>query len=63
MGIVSLLGDIAYEGARSVTGPYLYLLGASAFVVSLIGGLENLLDMRFVYSLVLLQIKQKRIGF
>ncbi|RZN41111.1 MAG: MFS transporter [Methanophagales archaeon ANME-1-THS] len=39
MGIVSLLGDIVYEGARGVTGPYLAILGASAAIVGLIGGL------------------------
>ena len=39
MGIVSLLGDVVYEGARGVTGPYLALLGASATMVGLIGGL------------------------
>ncbi len=32
-GIVSLFGDIIYEGARSVSGPYLYLLGAVPLVV------------------------------
>jgi len=39
MGLVSLFGDIVYEGARGVTGPYLALLGASAFAVGLVGGL------------------------
>lgn len=39
MGIVSLFSDMTYEGARSLTGPYLGLLGASAFVVGLISGL------------------------
>jgi len=39
LGLVSLLGDIAYEGARSVTGPYLAVLGASAVVVGLATGL------------------------
>ena len=39
MGIVSLLGDIAYQGARSVTGPYLAVLGASAGVVGLVSGM------------------------
>lgn len=39
MGTVSLLGDVVYEGARGVTGPYLALLGASATMVGLIGGL------------------------
>lgn len=38
MGIVSLLGDIVYEGGRSVAGPYLLFLGASAFTVAFIAG-------------------------
>ena len=38
MGIVSLFGDIVYEGARSVAGPYLLFLGASAFTVAFIAG-------------------------
>lgn len=39
MGLVSLLGDITYEGARSVTGPFLAILGASAGVVGLVAGI------------------------
>jgi len=39
MGVVSLFSDMTYEGARSLTGPYLGLLGASAFVVGLVAGL------------------------
>ncbi|MGB9906435.1 MAG: MFS transporter [Candidatus Saccharicenans sp.] len=39
MGLVSLFSDMTYEGARSLTGPYLGLLGASAFVVGLVAGL------------------------
>lgn len=39
LGVVSLFGDITYEGARSITGPYLALLGAGAGVVGLVGGL------------------------
>ncbi|MGD0056576.1 MAG: MFS transporter [Methanomassiliicoccales archaeon] len=38
MGIVSLLGDISYEGARSITGPYLAILGASSAVVGFVAG-------------------------
>lgn len=38
-GIVSLFGDITYEGVRSVAGPYLAALGASAGVVGLVAGL------------------------
>jgi len=43
MGMVSLFGDITYEGARSVTGPFLYTLGASAAVVGLVAGLGEFL--------------------
>jgi len=39
MGLVSLFSDMTYEGARSLVGPYLGLLGASAFVVGLVAGL------------------------
>jgi len=38
LGIVSLFGDITYEGARSITGPFLFTLGASATVVGFIAG-------------------------
>jgi MFS family permease len=40
LGIVSLFGDVTYEGARSVTGPYLGdTLGASPSVVGLVAGI------------------------
>jgi MFS family permease len=38
MGMVSLFGDIVYEGSRSIAGPYLLYLGASAFAVAFIAG-------------------------
>ncbi|HEV2885813.1 MAG TPA: MFS transporter [Jatrophihabitans sp.] len=37
-GIVSALADVVYEGARSIIGPYLGSLGATAAVVGLITG-------------------------
>lgn len=37
-GIVSLLADMVFEGARSIIGPYLATLGASAAVVGLVAG-------------------------
>jgi MFS family permease len=37
-GVVSLAADMVYEGARSIYGPLLGLLGASAFVVGLVTG-------------------------
>jgi MFS family permease len=42
-GIVSLFGDIIYEGARSVNGPYLKVLGANAIAVGFIAGLGEFL--------------------
>jgi len=42
-GLISLLGDVIYEGARGVNGPYLETLGASAAVVGLVAGLGELL--------------------
>jgi MFS family permease len=38
LGIVSLLVDLVYEGARSITGPFLASLGASALTVGLVTG-------------------------
>jgi len=43
MGVVSLFGDITYEGARSVTGPFLSTLGANAALVGMIAGLGEFL--------------------
>ena len=37
-GVVSLLGDIVYEGARSILGPFFLTLGASAAVVGFASG-------------------------
>lgn len=52
LGIVSLLGDMTYEGARSITGPYLALLGASATVVGSVAGFGELigLSLRLVFG-------------
>jgi len=37
-GLVSLFADMVYEGARSIIGPYLATLGASATVVGAVAG-------------------------
>jgi len=39
LGLVSLFADFAYEGARSITGPFMFSLGASAVVVGIVAGL------------------------
>ncbi|AFM20724.1 MAG TPA: MFS transporter [Acetomicrobium flavidum] len=43
MGLVSLCGDMAYEGARSSTGAFMATLGASAGVVGFVAGFGELL--------------------
>lgn len=42
VGIVSLLADMTYEGARSITGPYLAVLGASGTAVGIVAGFGEL---------------------
>jgi MFS family permease len=43
LGLVSLFADMTYEGARSITGPYLAVLGASATVVGVVAGFGELI--------------------
>lgn len=38
LGLVSLFADMVYEGARSILGPFLVTLGASAAAVGVISG-------------------------
>ena len=42
MGVVALFGDMTYEGARGLVGPYLGLLGASALGVGIAAGAGEL---------------------
>jgi MFS family permease len=42
-GIVSLFADLTYEGARSVSGPFLETLGASGLIVGIVSGLGEML--------------------
>jgi len=39
LGFISLLSDFTHEGARSIYGPYLGLIGASAFIIAFTSGL------------------------
>lgn len=43
VGVVSLFSDMTYEGARSVSGPFLGTLQASALVVGVVAGLGEFL--------------------
>ena len=41
MGVVSLFADMVQEGARSIFGDYLSLMGASAAAIGFITGLAS----------------------
>ncbi len=43
IGVVSLFSDFTYEGARSITGPFLAVLGASGTIVGIITGFGELI--------------------
>src|SRR6266581_6861416 len=43
IGVMSLFADFTYEGSRSIIGPYLALLGASAAAVGIVTGFGELL--------------------
>ena len=38
IGVVSLFADVTYEGARSLNGQFLAILGASGTVVGMVAG-------------------------
>ncbi len=42
IGVVSIFADMTYEGSRSITGPYLAVLGASGTIVGFVGGFGEL---------------------
>jgi MFS family permease len=52
IGIVSMFSDMAHEGARGISGPFLATLGASATIVALVAGFGELLGyaLRFVFG-------------
>jgi MFS family permease len=43
IGVVSFFADFTYEGARSVTGPFMAFLGATGTIVGIVAGLGELL--------------------
>ena len=51
-GIVSLFSDMTHEGASSIRGAYLSIMGASAGVIGFISGLGELIgySMRYLFG-------------
>ena len=54
LGVVSLFADMTYEGARSVTGPFLAALGATGTAVGIVAGFGELIGygLRLVSGLI-----------
>lgn len=46
-GVVSMLADFVYEGARAITGPYLATFGASAALVGFVTGFGEAVALSF----------------
>lgn len=42
LGTISLFADVTYEGARSINGPFLGMLGASAAIIGIVSGAGEL---------------------
>ena len=53
-GLRNLFADMTYEGARSINGPFLGSLGASAAIVGIVAGLGELLGLQSSFSLWIL---------
>src|SRR5215469_3705969 len=43
LGAISLFADMTYEGARSITGPYLGAFGVTATTIGIVAGLGELI--------------------
>lgn len=49
IGIVSLFADMTYEGARSISGAYLAVLGANAAIVGMVAGASEMVGYTLRY--------------
>lgn len=63
LGLVSLFADVTYEGARSLAGPYLALLGANAAIVGIVSGAGELIGYGMRYVAGALADRSKRYWF
>jgi hypothetical protein len=63
IGIVNLFADLTYEGARSITGPFLGSLGASAATIGVVVGFGELLGYALRQSLAISPIRRTSTGW
>jgi len=63
LGFISLFSDMTYEGARSINGQFLKLLGTSGWVVGIVAGIGELLGYGLRFISGYLADKTKRYWF
>lgn len=63
LGFISLFSDLTYEGARSILGPFLLLLGASAATVGFVSGLGEFIGYAFRLATGFISDKTHRYWF
>ncbi len=63
LGVISLFSDLTYEGARSIMGPYLLLLGTSAATVGFVSGLGEFIGYALRLLTGFISDKTKRYWF
>ncbi len=63
LGVISLLSDFTHEGARSIYGPFLGILGVSAFIVSFTAGLGEFIGQALRILTGIIADKTKRYWF
>ena len=60
IGIVSLLSDMTHEGAKSIYGQFLNIVGASPKVISFVGGLGEFLGSALIFVTSIIASKTKK---
>lgn len=60
MGVVSMMSDMTHEGAKSVYGSFLSLVGASAQVISLVSGLGEFIGCSLILLTSYIENKTKK---
>jgi MFS family permease len=63
LGVISFFSDFTYEGARSILGPFLLLMGASAATVGFVSGLGELIGYALRLATGLISDKTHRYWF
>ena len=60
IGIVSLLSDMTHEGAKSIYGQFLNIVGASPKIISFVGGLGEFLGSALIFVTSIIASKTKK---